>query len=71
MTTQSCTFLSRGFGIKLATVVFAHILGFSDEDIQGSNMKVHDIRLPMREETEFIHISLEWEFCTTANMHRY
>jgi hypothetical protein len=46
-------------------------LGFSDNDIQGNNLKVHDIRLPRREEQEFVHISKEREFWVTLNMHRY
>jgi hypothetical protein len=36
--------------VKVSYHGFAHILGFSDADIQGSNMRVHDIKLPMREE---------------------
>jgi hypothetical protein len=71
MTTQSCTSFIQGVWHKVSYHRFAHILGFSNADIQGSNMKVHDIRLPMREEIEFIHISMEREFWTTANMHRY
>jgi hypothetical protein len=64
-------FFIQGVWHKVSYRRFAHILGFSDEDIQGGNLKVHDIRLPMREETEFIHISKEREFWITANMHRY
>jgi hypothetical protein len=64
-------FFIQGVWHKVSYRRFAHILGFSDEDIQGSNMKVHDIRLPMQEETEFIHISMEREFWIIANMHRY
>jgi hypothetical protein len=50
---------------------FAHILGFSYEDIRGSNLKVHDIRLPRWEEQEIVHISKEREFWVTSNMLRY
>jgi hypothetical protein len=64
-------FFIQGVWHKVSYRCFTHILGFSDAYIQGSNMKVHDIRLPMREEIEFIHVSLEREFWTTANMHRY
>jgi hypothetical protein len=46
-------------------------LGFSDEDIQGRNLKVHDIRLPRWEEQEIVHISKEREFWVTSNIHRY
>jgi hypothetical protein len=46
MTTRLCSSLSRVSGINLATVV----LPISwDEDIQGGNLKVHGIRLSMRE----------------------
>jgi hypothetical protein len=55
-------FFIQGVWHKVSYRRFSHILGFSDEDIQGSNLNVHDIRLPMREETEFIHISMEREF---------
>jgi hypothetical protein len=64
-------FFIQGNWHKVSYRRFAHILGFSDADIQGSNMRVHNIRLPMREETEFIHVSNDREFWTTANMHRY
>jgi hypothetical protein len=64
-------FFIQGNWHKVSYRRFAHILGFSDTDIQGSNMRVHNIRLPMREETEFIHVSNDREFWTTANMHRY
>ena len=64
-------FFIQGIWHKVSYHRFAHILGFSDADIQGSNLRVHDIRLPMREETEFIRISMEREFWITANMHRY
>jgi hypothetical protein len=44
-------FFIQGDWHKVSYHCFAHILGFSDEDIQGGNLKVHDIRLPTREET--------------------
>jgi hypothetical protein len=64
-------FFIQGNWHKVSYRRFAHILGFSDADIEGSNMRVHDIKLPMWEETEFIHVSMDREFWTTANMHRY
>jgi hypothetical protein len=41
-------------------------LDFSDEDIQGRNLKVHDIILPRREEQEIVHILKEREFWVTS-----
>jgi hypothetical protein len=64
-------FFIQGLWHKVRYHHFSHILGFSDEDIQGSNLKVHDIRLPMREEQEFVHISKEQEVWVTSNMHSY
>jgi hypothetical protein len=64
-------FFIQGFWHKVSYRRFAHILGFSYEDIQGSTLKVHDIRLPMWEEQEFVHISKAREFWITSNMHRY
>ena len=64
-------FFIHDFWHRVSYRPFVHILGFFDEDIQGSNLKVHDIRLPMREEQEIIHISKEREFWITSNMHRY
>jgi hypothetical protein len=64
-------FFIQGIWYKVSYCCFAHILGFSNDDIQGSNLKVHDISLSMREEQEFVHISKEQEFWVTSNMHRY
>jgi hypothetical protein len=44
-------------------------MGFSDEDIRGRNLWVHDIRLPKHEEQEVVHISNEREYWITSNMH--
>jgi hypothetical protein len=59
MTTQSCTSFIQGVWHKVSYRRFAHILGFSNADIQGSNMKVHDIRLPMRRLNLFISLWCE------------
>jgi hypothetical protein len=56
---------------KVSYCRFAHILGFSNEDIRGSNLKFHDIILLWREEQEIVHISKEMEFWVTSNMHGY
>jgi hypothetical protein len=64
-------FFIQGVWHKVSYHHFAHILGLSDNDIQGSNLKVHDIRLPRQEEQEFVNISKEWEFWVTSYMHRY
>jgi hypothetical protein len=64
-------FFIQGVWHKVSYRRFAHILGFSDEDIRDSNLKFHDIRLPQCEEQEILHISKEREFWVTSNMHRY
>jgi hypothetical protein len=64
-------FFIQGIWHKVSYRRFAHILGFSDNYIQGSNLKFHDNRLPRWEEQEFVHISKEREFWVTSNMHRY
>jgi hypothetical protein len=58
-------FFIQGVWHKVSYCRFALILGFSDDDIQGSNLKVHDIRQPMWEEQEFVHTSKEREFWVT------
>jgi hypothetical protein len=70
MTTRSCSSSYRECGTKLATVV-SLTSWLSDEDIRGSNLKVHDIRLPRWEDQEIVHICKEREFWVTSNMHRY
>jgi hypothetical protein len=40
-------FFIQGVWHRVRYRCFAHILGISDEDIQGDNLKVHDIRLSM------------------------
>jgi hypothetical protein len=54
-------FFLQGIWHKVSYHRFAHILGFSDEDIKDSNLRVHDIRLPRREEQKIVHISNERE----------
>jgi hypothetical protein len=64
-------FFIQGIWHKVSYRRFAHILGFSDNEIQGRNRKVHDIRLSRQEEQEFVHISKETKFWVTSNTHRY
>jgi hypothetical protein len=57
-------------GVTVSYRHFAHILDFSDEDIRGRNLRVHEIRLPRREDKEVVHISNGREYWITSNMHR-
>lgn len=63
-------FFLQGVWHKVSYCHFAHILDFSDEDIRGRNLRVHDIRLPRREDKEVVHISNGREYWITSNMHR-
>jgi hypothetical protein len=49
-------FFIQGVWHKVSYRCFARIMGFTDEDIRGSNLKVHDIRLPQWEDQEIVHI---------------
>jgi hypothetical protein len=39
-------FYIEGSGFKVSFRRFAHILGFSDNDIAGDRVKIHDFRPP-------------------------
>jgi hypothetical protein len=41
---------------------FAHILGFTDEDISRDKIKIHDFHPPTRDEAKDFHISETDEF---------
>lgn len=64
-------FYLQGSWHKVSYRRFAHILGFSDEDISDRHIRIHDIQLPRRDEQEEIHISRYLEFGVTFNMHMY
>jgi hypothetical protein len=64
-------FFLQGIWHKVSYHRFAHILGFSYDDIRGSNLRVHDIRLPQNEDQKIVHISNERKLWITSNMHRY
>jgi hypothetical protein len=50
---------------------FAHILGFTDEDISGNKIKIHDFRPPTRAEAKDLHISESDEYWKSTNLHKY
>jgi hypothetical protein len=50
---------------------FAHILGFSDNNIAGDKVKIHDFRPPTRAEAKDLHLSENDEYWKSTNMHKY
>jgi hypothetical protein len=50
---------------------FAHILGFSDDDISGDKIKIHDFRQPTKDEARDLHISETGKFWESTNLHKY
>jgi hypothetical protein len=50
---------------------FAHILGFTDEDISGDKIKIHDFRPPTKDEAKDLHISESDEYWKSTNLHKY
>jgi hypothetical protein len=64
-------FFLEGSWYKVSYRRFAHIMGFSDNDIAGDTVKIHDYRLPTRDEARYLHISKHDEYWKYANMHKY
>jgi hypothetical protein len=50
---------------------FAHILGFSDGDISGDKIKIHDFRQPTKDEARDLHISETGKFWESTNLHKF
>jgi hypothetical protein len=64
-------FFIEGSRYKVSYRRFAHILGFTDEDISGDKIKIHDFRPPTRDEAKDLHISETDEFSKSTNLHKY
>jgi hypothetical protein len=47
---------------------FAHILGFTDGDISGDKIKIHDFRPPTKDEAKDLHISESDEYWKSTNL---
>jgi hypothetical protein len=50
---------------------FAHILGFTDGDISGDKIKIHDFRPPTKDEAKDLHISESGKYRESTNLHKY
>jgi hypothetical protein len=46
-------------------------LGFSDNDIAGDKVRIHDFRAPTRAEAKDLHLSEDDEYWKSTNMHKY
>jgi hypothetical protein len=55
-------FFIEGSWYKVSYRRFAHILGFTDEDISGDKIKIHDFHPSTRDEAKDLHISETDEF---------
>jgi hypothetical protein len=64
-------FFIEGSWYKVSYRRFAHILGFTDEDISGDKIKIHDFRPPTRAEAKDLHISETDEYWKSTNLHKY
>lgn len=63
-------FLERKW-YKVSYIRFAHILGFTDSDIAGNRVKIHEYRLRDRDEAKDLHISEHDEYWKSTNMHKF
>jgi hypothetical protein len=64
-------FYFEGSWYKVSYRRFAHILGFSDEDISGDKIKIHDFRQPTKDEARDLHISETGKFWESTNLHKF
>jgi hypothetical protein len=64
-------FFIEGSWYKVSYMRFAHILGFTDEDISRYKIKIHDFRPRTRDEAKDLHISQTDEFWKSTNLHKY
>jgi hypothetical protein len=64
-------FFIEGKWYKVSYRRFAHILGFSNNDIARNRECIHEYHLPSREEAKALHISEHEEYWKSTNMHRY
>jgi hypothetical protein len=64
-------FYIEGSWYKVSYRRFAHIFGFSDDDISGDKIKIHDFRQPTKDEARDLHISETRKFWESTNLHKY
>jgi hypothetical protein len=64
-------FFIEGSWYKVSYRRFAHILGFTDDDITGDKIKIHDFCPPTRAEAKDLHISENDEYWKSTNFHKY
>jgi hypothetical protein len=64
-------FYIEGSWYKVSYRRFAHILGFSDEDIFGDKIKIHDFRQPTKDEARDLHLSETGKFWESTNLHKF
>jgi hypothetical protein len=64
-------FFIEGSWYKVSYRRFAHILGFTDRDISGDKIKIHDFRPPTKDEAKDLHISESDKYWESTNLHKY
>jgi hypothetical protein len=64
-------FFIEGSRYKVSYRRFAHILGFTDGDISGDKIKIHDFCPPTKDEAKDLHISESDKYWETTNLHKY
>jgi hypothetical protein len=64
-------FYIEGSWYKVSYRRFAHILGFTDNDISGDKIKIHDFRQPTKDEARDLHLSESGKYWESTNMHKY
>jgi hypothetical protein len=64
-------FYIEGSWYKVSYRRFAHILGFTDDDISGDKVKIHDFRQPTKDEARDLHLFESGKFWESTNMHKY
>jgi hypothetical protein len=64
-------FFIEGSWYKVSYRRFAHILGFSDDDISGDKIKIHDFWQPTRDEAKDLHLSESGKYWESTNIHKY
>ena len=50
---------------------FAHILRFTDGDISGDKIKIHEFRPPTKDEVRDLHISETDKYWESTNLHKF
>jgi hypothetical protein len=64
-------FFIEGSWYKVSYRRFSHILRFTDDDIAGDKIKIHDFCPPTRAEAKDLHISENDEYWKSTNLHKY